>query len=72
MMSLSFLVDHCVPRSVIKSIVSSGYEVFRLQDHLRPDSPDPYVIAKAQELNSILISFNGDFADIVNYPPKQY
>lgn len=30
------------------------------------------VIAKAQELNAILISLNGDFIDIVTYPPGNY
>ena len=30
------------------------------------------VIAKAQEMDAILLSMNGDFADIVTYPPKNY
>ncbi len=30
------------------------------------------VIAKAQELDAILISLNGDFADITTYPPSRY
>jgi hypothetical protein len=29
-------------------------------------------IAKAQERDAILLSLNGDFADIVTYPPKNY
>ena len=32
----------------------------------------PVVIAKAQELGAILVSLNGDFADIVAYPPANY
>jgi hypothetical protein len=30
------------------------------------------VIAKAQEVNAILLSLNGDFADIAPHPPKNY
>lgn len=30
------------------------------------------MIAKAQELRTILVSLNGDFADIVTYPPSSY
>ena len=30
------------------------------------------MIAKAQEIDAILLSLNGDFADIVSYPPKKY
>ena len=36
------------------------------------ESPDLAVIAKAQELGAILLSLNGDFADIVAYPPRQF
>ena len=36
------------------------------------ESPDENVIAKAQEIDAILLSMNGDFADIVTYPPKDY
>ena len=36
------------------------------------NSPDSVVIRKAGELDSILISLNGDFADIVMYPPARY
>jgi hypothetical protein len=35
------------------------------------ESPDRAVIAKAQKLGAILLSLNGDFADIVAYPPGQ-
>ena len=41
-------------------------------DYLPTDSPDRIVIAKAKELNAILLSLNGDFADIVSYPPAEY
>ena len=43
-----------------------------LRDHLPTDAPDPMVIAKAQELDAILLSLNGDFADIVAYPPAKF
>lgn len=36
------------------------------------ESPDSAVIAKAQALDDISLSLNGDFADIVSYPPSRY
>ena len=30
------------------------------------------MIARTQELGAILLSLNGDFADIVTYPPSQF
>lgn len=71
-MSLRFFADHCVPNSVIQNLQESGYEVLRLRDYLPADSSDRLVIAKAQELDAILLSLNGDFTDIVTYPPGRF
>ena len=71
-MGLTFFADHCVPGSVIRSLVDEGHEVLRLKEHMPQDSPDTAVISKARDLEAILISLNGDFADIVTYPPQDY
>ena len=71
-MPLRFFADHCVPHSVIQSLRDAGHEMFPLGDHLPVESPDSAVIEKAQQLDAILISLNGDFADIVAYPPDEY
>lgn len=71
-MSLRFFADHCVPTSVIRLLRDEGHEVFVIKEHIPPDSKDPTVIAKAQELDAMLVSLNGDFSDIVTYPPADY
>lgn len=71
-MKLKFFVDHCVPGSIIRALRDEGHEALCLKDLIAADSPDPLVIGKAQELDAILISLNGDFADIVGYPPADY
>ncbi|MFA5309231.1 MAG: DUF5615 family PIN-like protein [Dehalococcoidales bacterium] len=71
-MSLRFFADHCIPESVVQSLRSAGHEVLRLKEYLPADSIDAGVIAKARELDAILLSLNGDFADIVNFPPAEY
>lgn len=71
-MSLRFFADHCISNFLIQTFRDAGYEVFRLSDHIPADSADSVVISKAQELDSILVSLNGDFSDIVTYPPKNY
>ena len=71
-MSLRFFTDHCVPNYKIQLLQNEGYEIFKLRDFLPKDSDDKLVILKAQEHNSILISLNGDFADIITYPPENY
>jgi predicted nuclease of predicted toxin-antitoxin system len=71
-MSLRFFADHSVPNSVVQALRGAGHEVFILKEHIPLDSDDAVVITKAQELDSILVSLNGDFADIATYPPSQY
>jgi len=71
-MPLRFFTDHCVGNTVIQTLRAAGHEVLILQEHIPPDSDDPIVIAKAQELEALLVSLNGDFADIVRYPPSSY
>jgi predicted nuclease of predicted toxin-antitoxin system len=71
-MSLRFFTDHCVPNSVAQTLRDAEYDVFVLREHIPQDSVDAVVIAKAQELDAVLVSLNGDFADIATYPPSQY
>jgi predicted nuclease of predicted toxin-antitoxin system len=71
-MTLRFFADQCISNSIIEILLDAGHEVLLLRDHIPADSPDSVVISKAQELDAILISLNGDFADIVMYPPEKY
>ncbi len=71
-MSLRFFADHCIPNSIAKELLDAGHEVLRLKDHIPVESSDTVVIATAQELDSILISLNGDFTDKLNYPLSDY
>jgi predicted nuclease of predicted toxin-antitoxin system len=43
-----------------------------LRDHLPINAKDPDVIAFAKSLEAVLVSLNGDFADIINYPPEKF
>jgi len=71
-MALRFFADHCVSNLIIQSLATTGHEVLRLKDHLPVESPDSAVIAKSQDLGAVLLSLNGDFADIVAYPPARF
>ena len=71
-MALRFLADHCISNFIIQTLQDAQHDVLRLRDVLPVESADAVVIAKAQEINAILLSLNGDFADIVTYPPQHY
>jgi predicted nuclease of predicted toxin-antitoxin system len=70
--SLRFLSDQCVPAEIGRLLRQAGHDVIALREVLHPRAPDDLVIAKAQDLGCILLSLNGDFADIVTYPPRNY
>ena len=71
-MSLRFFSDQCVPAEITDTLRRHGHQVTVLREVLPIRSLDRAVIAKAQELGAILLSLNGDFADIVAYPPANY
>ena len=71
-MALRFLADHCISNSIVQTLRDAHNEVLRLKDLLPVESSDAIVLAKAQEIDGILLSLNGDFADIVTYPPKSH
>lgn len=43
-----------------------------LRSHLPINAKDPDVIDCAQSLDAVLVTLNGDFADIINYPPAHF
>ena len=71
-MKLRLFADQCVPLGIVQILRQQGHHVTLLREHLPIRSLDPVVIVKAQELDCVLLSLNGDFADIVNYPPSRY
>ena len=71
-MSLHFFSDQCVPSEITGILKRHDHRVTLLREILAVRSPDPIVIAKAQELDVLLLSLNGDFSDIVAYPPSAF
>jgi predicted nuclease of predicted toxin-antitoxin system len=71
-MGLRLFTDHCISNFIIQELLKADYEVLKLKDYIPVESSDPTVISTAQDLDSILVSLNGDFADALNYPPSKY
>ena len=56
-MGLRFFADQCVPYSIIEILQNEGHVG---------------ATRRVAPTRAILISLNGDFADIVTYPPRNY
>ena len=71
-MTFRLFCDQCVPAEISDHLRRSGHEVTLLRDALPIRAADPEVIGHAQRIGAILVSLNGDFADIVAYPPADF
>ena len=67
---MDFLLDENVPVSVRGVLEARGHTVRLLLDHAPGGSPDPIVAAVSERLESVLISFDGDFEKIAPRIPK--
>jgi predicted nuclease of predicted toxin-antitoxin system len=59
-----FILDENVPADVVDMLMGHGHRAEFIRDYVPPGSPDPLVATVSQELNAILVSFDGDFEKI--------
>jgi hypothetical protein len=58
-----------VSNVIMQTLRDTGHDVLRLQDQLPIESPDPVVIAKAQELDALLLSLERRFCGYCQLSP---
>jgi predicted nuclease of predicted toxin-antitoxin system len=56
-----FMLDENVPQDVADMLKEQGHKAEFIRDYVPPGSPDPVVATVSQELDAILVSFDGDF-----------
>jgi predicted nuclease of predicted toxin-antitoxin system len=69
---MRFLVDEDLPRSVAPLIKSYGHEALDVRDLSLRGAKDQQIAAYAQSHQLTLVTGDFDFADIRNYPPKDF
>ncbi len=69
---MTFLLDHCVPRTYFHLLKQWGYEASLLTEHVAPTADDPDVLALAKKLQAVLFTVDMDFSNIKSYPPQDY
>jgi predicted nuclease of predicted toxin-antitoxin system len=69
---MKFLIDEDLPRSTAAVIQEFGYEAVDVRDvHLR-GAPDEQIAAYAKANGLCLVTADGGFANIRQYPPVEY
>lgn len=66
---MRFMLDENVPNSVSEMLVRLGHEVEWIRDYVPPGAVDPLVAIVAEELDVVLVSFDGDFQQIAPRVP---
>lgn len=61
---MQFILDENVPKDMADMLIKHGHTAVYIRDFVPPGSPDPLVATVAQELDAVLISFDGDFQTI--------
>jgi predicted nuclease of predicted toxin-antitoxin system len=56
-----FLLDENVPIDVANMLIEQGHEADFIRSYVPPGAPDAVVATVSQELEAILLSFDGDF-----------
>jgi predicted nuclease of predicted toxin-antitoxin system len=65
-----FLLDENVPQDVADMLIRHGHRAEFIRDYVPPGAPDPLVATVAEELDAILVSFDGDFERIAPRIPQ--
>lgn len=61
---MQFMLDENVPASVATTLGQLGHQATFIRDYVPPGSPDAVVATVAEEMNAVLVSFDGDFQKI--------
>ena len=66
---MHFMLDEMVPVSVASILQQNGHTAEFIRDYTPPGSPDPLVATISEEMNAVLVSFDGDFEKIAPRVP---
>ena len=67
---MHFILDENVPAAVADMLIEQGHKAEFIREYVPPGSPDPLVATVSEELDAILVSFDGDFQKIAPRIPK--
>jgi predicted nuclease of predicted toxin-antitoxin system len=65
-----FMLDENVPQDVADMLIGQGHKAEFIREYIVPGAPDQVVATASQELDAILVSFDGDFEAISPRIPK--
>jgi predicted nuclease of predicted toxin-antitoxin system len=65
-----FMLDENVPQDVADMLTGQGHKAEFIREYIVPGAPDQVVATASQELEAVLVSFDGDFEAISPRIPK--
>lgn len=68
--SMRFMLDENVPALAAEKLTGLGHTAEFIRDYVPEGSPDPLVATVSEQLDAVLVSFDGDFEKIAPRIPK--
>ncbi len=66
-----FLADENVAPEVITALVKRGFDIIAVRDE-SPGAPDTAIVEWAIKEQRIILTHDGDFADLRRFPPQEH
>lgn len=71
-MSLKFLTDENIAKSLVKALREKGYDVKDIKEENLFGISDREVIKKAKEDDRVILTHDKDFGNLLNYPLQSH
>lgn len=71
-MTMQFLIDANLPRSIVMVCRAHGHDAVHVSDVFPPGASDATVAEHARSSRQCLVTRDYDFADVRAYPPADY
>ncbi len=66
---MHFLLDQCIPRAALETLLSLGMNAEMITNHIAPDSDDRFVVQTAALHSAIVVSHDRDFKSLIARRP---
>ena len=66
------LIDEALPRSLVRSLRTAGYDADDVRDLGLRGQPDERILLEAQQRSAVLITPDLGFTNILRFPPESH
>ncbi len=69
---MKLTLDSCLPKSIYRIVKQNGFICSYADEFIKSNANDIELIETCIRKNTVLVTLDTNFADILKYPPNQY